>query len=61
MSEVKRFQRQSLDSKDYEKVEKGAKLLKNSGKVVTAFVVVGGVLKKYGPEIIRGINKIRKG
>lgn len=60
MADQKRFQKQELNSEDYEKTEEGAKMLKTTSKVVTGFVVVVGVLKKYGPEMLKGINKIRK-
>lgn len=60
MADQKRFQKQELNSEDYEKTEKGAKMLKTTSKVVTGIVVVVGVLKKYGPEMLKGINKIRK-
>ena len=60
MADQKRFQKQELTSEDYEKTEEGAKMLKTTSKVVTGIVVVVGVLKKYGPEMLKGINKIRK-
>ncbi|HBI63479.1 MAG TPA: hypothetical protein DDY31_20085 [Lachnospiraceae bacterium] len=60
MADQKRFQKQELNSEDYEKTEEGAKMLKTTSKVVTGIVVVVGVLKKYGPEMLKGINKIRK-
>ena len=60
MADQKRFQKQELNSQDYEKTEEGAKMLKTTSKVVTGIVVVVGVLKKYGPEMLKGINKIRK-
>lgn len=60
MADQKRFQKQELNSEDYEKTEEGAKMLKTTSKMVTGIVVVVGVLKKYGPEMLKGINKIRK-
>ena len=60
MADQKRFQKQELNSEDYEKTEEGAKMLKTTSKVVTGIVVVVGVIKKYGPEMLKGINKIRK-
>lgn len=60
MADQKRFQKQELNSEDYEKTEEGAEMLKTTSKVVTGIVVVVGVLKKYGPEMLKGINKIRK-
>lgn len=60
MKEQKRFKSQKLDSKDYEKTEEGAKLLKNGGLVLSALLFTGGVIKKCGPKILKGINAIRK-
>ena len=60
MADQKRFQKQELNSEDYEKTEEGAKMLKTTSKGGTGIVVVVGVLKKYGPEMLKGINKIRK-
>ena len=60
MADQKRFQKQELNSEDYEKTEEGAKMLTTTSKVATGFVVFVGVLKKYGPEMLKGINKIRK-
>lgn len=60
MKEQKRFKTQKLDSKDYEKTEEGAKLLKNGGWVLSAVVFAGVVIKKFGPKILKGINVIRK-
>ncbi len=60
MEERKRFQNQTLNSEDYEKTEEGAKLVKDGGKLLMGIVFVGGLIKKYGPEILKGVNKIRK-
>lgn len=60
MEERKRFQNQMLNSEDYEKVEEGARALKDGGKLLGAAVLFIGVAKKYGPAIIKNINKIRK-
>ena len=60
MADQKRFQKQELNSEDYEKTEEGAKMLKTTSKVASGFVVFVGVLKKYGAEMLKGINKIRK-
>lgn len=60
MKEQKRFQNQELDSKDYEPIEKRAKLLKNGGGLVATFAVAGGLLKKFGPAVTKGIKKLWK-
>jgi hypothetical protein len=60
MAEQKRFQSQTLNNEDYQKTESGAKLLKDGGKVLGGFLLFVGVIRKYGPEIIKGINKVRK-
>ena len=60
MEERKRFQNQTLSSKDYENTEEGAKLVKNVGKLLMGIGFGVGLIKKYGPEIIKGVNKIRK-
>ncbi|RRK33461.1 hypothetical protein EBB54_20500 [Schaedlerella arabinosiphila] len=60
MAEQKRFQNQTLNSEDYQKTESGAQLLKDGGKVLGIVLLGAGVIKKYGPEIIKGINKVRK-
>ncbi len=60
MEERKRFQNQTLDSEDYERTEEGAKALKNSGILIGACAVVIGLFKKYGPELLRSIDQIRK-
>lgn len=60
MAEKKRFQNQKLNSEDYEKTEEGAKALKNGGKILGVVVLAVGVVKKYGPSLIKNINKIRK-
>ena len=53
MEEQKRFQNQELDSKDYEPIEEGAKLLKGGGLVAT-FFVARGLLKKT----VRRLQKV---
>ena len=60
MADRKRFQNQALNSEDYEKVEEGAKALKNGGKLFTAVVIVFGVCKKYGPEFLKNLDRLRK-
>ncbi len=60
MEERKRFQNQTLSSEDYEKTEEGAKALKNGGKILGAALLLGGVIKKYGPELLKGLSKLRK-
>ena len=60
MEEQKRFQNQELDSKDYEPIEEGAKLLKNGGKILAVLALAGGSLKRYGPEVVKGIKKLWK-
>lgn len=60
MTEQKRFQNQTLNSDDYEKIEEGAKLVKDGSKLLLGVFFVCGLVKKYGPEILKGINKIRK-
>lgn len=60
MEERKRFQNQTLSSEDYEKTEEGAEALKNGGKILGAVLLLGGVIKKYGPELLNGLSKLRK-
>ena len=60
MEERKRFQDQTLNSEDYEKTEEGAKAVKNGGALLAAVAVAFGVGKKYGPELLKNINKIWK-
>lgn len=59
MAERKRFENQSLDSKDYEKTETGAKATRiaigATATVATAAFL--GVAKKFGPTILKGIGK----
>ena len=58
MSERKRFQNQTLNSEDYEKIEEGAKAVKNGGAILATAVI--GVCKKYGPALLKNINKLRR-
>ena len=52
MAEQKRFQNQTLNSDDYEKIEEGAKLVKDGSKLLLGVFFVCGLVKKYGPEIL---------
>lgn len=60
MAEKKRFQNQKLNSEDYENTEEGAKALKNGGKILGTLVLAVGVAKKYGPQLIKNISKLKK-
>lgn len=60
MKDQKRFQNQTLNSEDYEKMEEGAKALKNGGKILGALTLCVGVGKKYGPALLKNLSKIRK-
>lgn len=60
MSERKRFQNQTLDSKDYEGTEEKAQAVKNGGKIAAAVVLTVGVVKKYGPAFIKNISRLRR-
>ena len=60
MEERKRFQNQTLNSEDYEKVEEGAKAVKNGGAILTTLLLVIGVGKKYGPALLKNLRKLRK-
>ncbi len=60
MEEKKRFQNQKLNSEDYEKTEEGAKALKSGGTLLGVAVLAVGVVKKYGPSLIKSLSKIRK-
>lgn len=61
MAERKRFQSQTLNNKDYEKTEEGAKAVKNGIAVFGGLAIVVGVAKKYGPALLRNVSKLLKG
>ncbi len=60
MEERKRFQNQTLDSEDYEKIEEGAKAVKNAGAIATALAALVGVSKKFGPALLKNLSRLRK-
>ena len=60
MEERKRFQNQTLNSRDYEKAEEGAMAVKNAGTLMASIAVVVGVGKKYGPALLKNLRKLRK-
>ena len=60
MSERNRFQNQTLNSEDYEKIEEGAKAVKNGGAILATAGLLIGVCKKYGPALLKNINKLRR-
>ena len=60
MEDRKRFQNQTLNSEDYEKVEEGAKALKHGAKILAAFAFAFGVDRKYGPALRKSLRKIFK-
>ena len=60
MEENKRFKAQKLDEEDYEKTESGAKLLKEGSVVLGAIITVGGLIKKFGPSIVKNASKVFK-
>lgn len=60
MAEKKRFKSQTLDSRDYEKTEESAKLVKESGLLLLSAGTFIGLAKKYGPTIIKSATKIIK-
>ncbi len=60
MEERKRFQKQTLNSEDYEKTVQGAQAIKNGGIVLSAVALVVGVGKKYGPKLLMNISKFLK-
>lgn len=60
MEERKRFKNQTLNSEDYEKTEEGAKAMKSGGAILGALALAFGVGKKYGPEFLRNLSKLRK-
>lgn len=59
MGERKRFENQSLDSKDYQKTETGANVARiGLGTAIAAGgAAIIGVAKKFGPTIVKGIGK----
>ncbi len=61
MTERKRFQNQTLNSEDYEKIEVGAKAVKNGGTILATICLAFGVGKKYGPALLKNLRKLRKG
>ena len=60
MEERNRFKNQTLSSKDYEKVEESAKLLKSGAKIALVAGFCFTVVKKYGPTVIKSIKKLKK-
>lgn len=60
MTERKKFQTQTLNSKDYVTTEKGAKAVKLGGGILSVAVPTVVIIKKYGNRIIRSLGKIRK-
>lgn len=60
MSERKRFQNQTLNSEDYEKIEKGAKAVKEGSAILATAGLFFGVCKKYGPSLLKNIKNLRK-
>lgn len=59
MADQKRFRAQELNSKNYEKIESGAKVIKDGGLTILTLVsvVVG---KKLGPSLIKNVSKVFK-
>lgn len=60
MVSKKRFQKQELNSSDYEKTETGAKLVKNGIKITGGLSLAVVTIKKYGPEFVRGFKRVIK-
>ncbi len=60
MATKKRFQKQELNSNDYEKTETGAKLVKNGMKITGTLSLAFITIKKYGPEFARGLKRVIK-
>ncbi len=60
MEERKRFQNQTLNSEDYEKTEESAKALKYGGAILGSAAFFFGVIKKYGPVLLKSLCKIQK-
>lgn len=60
MADQKRFQAQNLNSEDYEKIESGAKAVKEGGIILSALAVFVVGVKKFGPSFIKSVSKVFK-
>lgn len=60
MAERKHFQSQKLDKEDYSAAEAGAKVVKDGGKIILVGGLMLTVVKKYGPEVVKQLRRLRK-
>lgn len=60
MAKQKRFQSQTLNSEDYEKIEEGAKAVKNGSVIFSTICLAVGIGKKYGPALLKNLRKLGK-
>ena len=60
MADQKRFEAQKLNSEDYQKVEAGAKAVKEGGIVLGALASLVVITKKFGPSLIENLSKVIK-
>ena len=58
MEEQKRFQKQTLNSEDYEKTEEGAKAVRIGMYCLSALIVAIGI--KHVPAFMKNLRNLRK-
>ncbi len=60
MTKQTRFQNQTLNSEDYEKIEKGASNLKKGVTVIATVLLSIGAVGKYFPDLLQKNNDVDK-